>query len=407
MTDAWVNLVGMGVVGGAVLLRWLLPPLVAELKDGPQRRRAAALLDRLERAAGDPRVPLAHHVFPGSPPVTLEETSSGTWIFVARWPTDVPIRPQRAGTDLWAPLPERFRDDCGTVTPAGLREAAAAKAVVSVDGVRVHWRDPTVDPVEVVAAVRFACRALSDPSPEDLEEGVRRGAERLRGANLRELARRDPDRARALAAAIDAAWGPSAHAAAAELRRDFATLGALLPDPRSRPHALGALARFREHPDPLVGVAESCRTDEAVAADFARAVQAHPTPERVAFARELVVGGAIAAWPPRAAHLLATFLGSQWVLDEPALLALLAFPDRRASALERLAEVGSVAAVPVLRARVAAGSLPGDATERVIAAIQARASGARGDLAIAQGTAGALSETAGPQAVRGRLSVRE
>ncbi len=393
---AWI---GVSVVALLAVARGV-PYLVDHVRERRGRARRLALLARLEAALGHPRVPLTQVPFPGTPSVRVEEGPGDTWVFLARWPDGVRLRPYRDGDAQWAAIPLRMHRDCGTVTAAGLAAAKEARAVFSVDGLRVQWSDPEVDPVDAVAQLRRAWEAIAAPSVEALADSVRAGPLHLRGANLRAIAERDPALATELAARIDAKYGPSAHVAALALRGDTAKLKAIAMGGLGFVEALEALARTQDEPDPFVAVAEAWRTNEHAALQFAELLVARPRPSRWAFVAELALTGRLRSWPAQAAGRLATRLAAQPDVGEEILVALVgtAATER---ALARLTKEGTVAVVPRLRSLITDGTLAPTAGEPVVRSIQHRASGERGGLALAEAAGGALSETS---AARGLVS---
>jgi hypothetical protein len=374
----------LGVIGLA-LLAWRTAAI--------QRTDHLPLMDRVHQLLGRPLGPLTDQTVPGSPPLRLEEWPDGSWSFVAPWPDGVRMTCAREGTADWFPDPALIGADSETVTTAGLDAARAADATLAVDGLRYHFRDPRVNLPGALAQLRAAWAALARPTRDQLAASVAQGPAHLRGGNLRALAARHPSEAARVAATVGEGHGPSAWVAALELRRDVARLQAEVERHPNRPDdALAALARVPAAPDGLLALAETCRRSSRASA-FADQLVAHPTAERVAFVRALVVSGDLGQWPARVVARLSAWLVRREDLDEVALVELLRAPEpTRSRAADRLAARGSVAVVPRLRALADQGLVPDEVARTAILAIQARATGASGGLAVAEASGGDLSE---------------
>lgn len=361
-------------------------------------RVARALTDRqyarLRALLGNPAVPFEDVVLPGTPEVRLEERIGGGWSFVARWPATLPMAPRDPARRAWTPEEPLFATTCGTVTPAALRAAADRRAVFAVDALRVPWTDPAEEPAQVVDALRTLWHRVVSPSVDDLAEGARRNGA-LRAPNLRALADRDRDRARAVARTITPADGTWLFPSALELARDTDALTgwvrAVGEEPWVRVAAVRVLGGATE-PEALLPLARTCRALPETATAFADSVAAHRTPARDAAVVGLVTRE-LSEWPEAAATRLARLALAAAPTDERVLLAVVRDGSEAArEALAALAAHGTVAVVPVLRGLVEAGVATRGEVEPVILAIQGRAAGTRGGLALATHEGGRLSE---------------
>lgn len=349
------------------------------------------LYQRLQAFLRRTNQPFAEVVLPGDPEVRLEERVGGGWLFVARWPRELPMAPRNPERRAWTPSEELFAVNCGTVTPWALEEARGLGAVFAIDALRVPWSDPDEDPAHVVGRLRQLWRRIVEPAVEDLAHGVgHNGA--LRPANLRTLARRDRERARALARGVRPGDGVWLFTEALAVAGDVDDLLARVRgrgEPWIRAAAVRALAEITT-PDELLPLATVCSALPETAVAFAEGVATHRTPERDAF----VLGAvrSLDAWPEPAARRLALAALAVAPRDEAVLTSLLRAPGEVVErALAALAVHGTVAAVPILRARVSTGALRASAVEPVVSAIQARATGDRGGLSVAVAAGGAVS----------------
>jgi hypothetical protein len=383
------------VVSGALLVVVTLMKLRASLTRSGSPSVPDQLYARLRSHLGDPRVPFAGVVLPGDPEVRLEERVDGAWLFVARWPAEVPMAPRDPLRAAWTPNEALFSPSCGTVTPQALEHARALYAVFAIDALRVPWADPDQDPGVVVAQLRGLWHQVVNPAVEALAEGVVwNGA--LRAANLRALAVRDRERAREVARAVlpeDGVWLFSVALAVAGDVDDLVARVRGTGETWMRVASVRALGELTE-PDALLPLVGLCSASPETAVAFAESVATHRTPARDRFVRQVALGS-LRDWPEPAARRLALAAFAASPRDEEVLAALLRAPGESVGkALAALAAHGTVASVPALRACIASGAARGDLVEPVILAIQARASGARGGLAVAEVTGGALSEVA-------------
>lgn len=361
------------------------------------------LYQRLQAFLQRPNEPFAAVVLPGDPDVHLEERVGGGWLFVARWPRELPMAPRNPTRRAWTPSEELFAITCGTVTPAALEEARGVGAVFAIDALRVPWSDPDEDPALVVARLRQLWRRLVAPTAEDLAHAVgRNGA--LRPANLRALASVDRERARALARKLRPTDGVWLFTVALAVAGDVDPLVALVRgqgEPWIRAAAVRALGEITTS-EALLPLAAACRGLPETAAAFAESVATHRTAERDAFAVQ--AARSLDDWPEAAARKLALVALAAAPRDEALLTALLgAAGEVVERALTALAAHGTVAAVPALWARVHSGALRPAVVEPVVLAIQSRATGDRGGLSVAEAAGGAVSVAGGD----GRLAETE
>lgn len=320
------------------------------------------------------------------PEVTVYVEPDQSLSFTTAPPYDVWLVPDREAA--WG---ARVGGPPNPVTRAAVEGALAHG--VRIDALGVWAKLPChseLPPAERLAVVVNTWRALARPTIDELMWALDdvESPTHLR-ALLAALRRLDPDRLPALVAARWESASPAARAELAAIVGDLEALGSLAADKyapwpatdAAAEHlaALGGLDRLR----PRLGELRAARSwlrglatlpDELLTLE---ALFAHQLDEL-----HPVLHGAVAARVAGRSH------------DEAVLLRALGWPEARPAAIRALTAFGTVAAVPALRAL--------EDTAAAVRAIQHRATGERGGVALAEPVGGAVSLAAADR--RGRVS---
>lgn len=370
------------VVTAAPILAWWLGNPVLRMRI----RRAENVASSLQELG----LPPTGGIHPGAPPVVVYREPDDALVVIAGLP--VPLTMYRR-PDL--PLGFAVSGAIGLVTLEAANLVVTAGAVVVGSEVRV-WCRRGVDLPHAVDSVRELHAALVRPTPDAVAATIRAtlaSPDQVRASltTLRGLDRalHDELAANLVAAAPDAAKVELLDA----LRRDYELVQLAVSAASRGRHLLAWEAALRVatapgDPPPGVRWASALVAFEVCGrALVSGAERRWSEPHRASLVREWPQG--FPSWAPGARDAAAGLLARS-SLDGALLCALLDddAPEVRALAVARLAEHGGVGVVPALRAGQASGRLPTADVDRAVAAIQTRAGGVPGALAVSEGVAG-------------------